>query len=419
MVGTGHGPMARTKISAKRSRRRPAPNRTSAARATEFVVAGLAHDIRTPLTGILALAELLATSDLGERERRWVAALKSNADHLAALTTLVVDAARMSTRAFVPRRDVFDLRRLIEAAATSIRTRAEAAGLACTVDVAPDLPAQVVGDPVRLRAAFENLIDNAVKFTERGTVGLRVSARTARRPRLARGKAASAPRIALEFAVSDSGIGLSKAEIGQVFKPFSQANASIYRRFGGAGLGLALVKRIAKALGGDLTVDSKPKKGSTFRLTVTVEQAATPTAVDAGAARNASSRPGRSLRVLHVEDNPHGRVVINTILTNFGHRVDFASRGEAAIDAVRGGGYDLVLMDVQLPGMDGFEVTRRIRALDDGPGRVPIIGLSGHDAPADRQTADLAGMNGYLAKPITALGLAEAIGQVTRASPGP
>ncbi|HEY4774369.1 MAG TPA: ATP-binding protein [Xanthobacteraceae bacterium] len=374
---------ART-VSARSTRSRRARRRAPPARALELMVAALAHDIRTPLTGILALAELLAAGELGERERGWVASLKSSAEHLEALTTLVVDAVRKEARDLVLRREPFDPRALAHTVGASLKARAQAAGLAARIELAPGLPARVIGDAVRLRAALENLIDNAVKFTEAGEVALQVSSERTRER-----------RVRLVFAVRDSGIGLTAAEMRRLFRPFRQASAAVARRFGGAGLGLALVKRLAKAMGGDLTVTSRRGRGSTFRLSVTVDETT----------RGAPSARGtRALRVLHVEDNPYGRVVMNTILTGLGHHVEFAGSGAAAIAAIKRGGYDAVLMDVTLADMDGLEATRRIRALG---GAIPIIGISGHAEAADAARA--AGMNDYLVKPVSPRALAEAL----------
>jgi len=238
---------------------RKSPPRAREVRAVERVVAELAHDIRTPLTGIIALSELLAGANLSTRERQWVAALRNSADHLASLTTLMVDAARYSARDLPLRREQFDLRALVDAVAFSIVTRAQGAGLACKTGIDRKLPKMATGDAVRLRAALENLIDNAVKFTLRGSVDLKVTAK----PR--------ARDMELTFEISDTGIGLSAAEIKRLFKPFAQAHEGIAHRFGGAGLGLSLVKRLARAMKGDLGVTSTPGRGSTFRLTVTLE----------------------------------------------------------------------------------------------------------------------------------------------------
>jgi len=377
----------RSVVRRPRAKRRPA--RTSA-RAIETALAGLAHDIRTPLTGIVAVGELLATSELGERERRWVAALKDAAEHVVLLTTLVVDTAKAGARSVALRREGFDAAALAQTVAASCAARAEAKGLGCKTEVAEDLPRRAIGDPVRLRAALENLIDNAVKFTERGDVSLAASAARA-------GK----NRVRLVFEISDSGIGMAEAEIKRLFRPFAQANPTIAQTYGGAGLGLVMVKRLAEAMGGSLKVASKRGRGSTFTFSVVV---ATVEASEASKARAQPAQravPVRSLNVLCAEDNPYGRVILKTILTELGHRSEFVGTGEAAVAAVARGGHDAVLMDITLPGIDGPEATRRIRALADPAAGVPVIGVSGRSSTEEEARARAAGMNGYVAKPIS------------------
>jgi two-component system, sensor histidine kinase len=369
----------------------------------ETAVAALAHEVRTPLNGILALTELLAASDLPERERGWAAAVKSAAEHLAQLTTVVVDGVKADTGKLVLRREPFRPRVLADAVAASLRARAEPKGLAAAIEIADDLPPVVVGDPVRLRAAIENLVDNAVKFTEHGRVTLTVAA-----------KPAGKGRRRLMFTVADTGIGLSAGEIKRLFRPFAQASKNVGRRFAGAGLGLVFVKRIAQAMNGTLATDSAPGRGSTFRLDVVV---ATPPAGVGKRAGDAQKAPlaqaaGRSLRILCAEDNPYGRVVLNTILTELAHRADFVGTGEAAVEAMSRGGYDVVLMDVTLPGVDGIAATRLIRGLTAAGARVPIIGISGRSEPSERAAAQAAGMNAYLAKPVSPAALAALLNEL-------
>ncbi len=383
--------MAKRKRTSKRRTTR-APRR-AAARAIETALAGVAHDIRTPLTGILALADLLAASELGPRERQWARAIKSGAEHLAALSTLVVDAARADAAGLVLRREPFSPRALAETVAEALTARAADRAVSVEVAISPDLPARVAGDMLRLRAALENLADNAVKFTHAGTVRFAASGAPAR------GK-----RLRLVFEVTDSGIGMSAAELKMLFRPFAQASADIARRYGGAGLGLTFVKRIAKAMGGDLIVKSKRGKGSTFRLSVLVDAADA-----AGNTETLLRKPGRALSLLCAEDNPYGRVIMNTILDELGHRIDFVESGEAAVEAAARGGYDAVLMDVTLSGIDGLEATRRIRALAGVAGRVPVIGISGRARSDDEHAARAAGMNAYLVKPVSPSKLAEAL----------
>jgi len=389
------------KSTAKAARRRMRPRRSlrhkAAPRArsrvnpetltNDAVVAVFAHDIRTALTGILALGELLASSNLGERERRWAAGIKGSAEHLASLTTLVIDAAKAETGSLTLQQEVFRPRRLIEALGETLAARAETKGLRAEVTVADDIPELLLGDTVRLRAALENIIDNAVKFTAQGVVRLEARARRAGRQ-----------RVVLTLVVSDSGIGLAPAEIKRLFRPFTQASAEIARRYGGAGLGLAIVKVLAKLMGGDLTVTSTPRRGSSFAFSAVLPIAPAAAAADQGSRQSAV--PARRLKILCAEDNPYGRVILNTILTELGHRADFVGSGEEAVAAIPRG-YDVVLMDVALPGIDGLEATRRIRALAGAAGGTPIVGISGRAESGDGDVARAAGMNGYLRKPVS------------------
>ncbi|MBX9774393.1 MAG: response regulator [Xanthobacteraceae bacterium] len=395
---------ARRKPSATKRSRRPKGGRTRAPqlskRAIETTLAELAHEIRTPLTGILALGELLATAGLAPREREWAMAIKSTGEHLTMLTSLIVDAVRADTKGLVLRRDLIRPPAFAQSLAASLDARAQSKNIECEIAIAPDLPEAVIGDAMRLRAALENLIDNAVKFTERGSVRLDVT-----------GEKAARDRVRLLFTVTDSGIGLSAADIKRLFRPFAQANRNIGRHYGGAGLGLSYVKRIAQAMGGDLAVSSKPGSGSRFEFSalVTKVKGAGMAAID----RRTGAAASRSLAVLCVEDNPYGRIVLNTILSELGHRADFVGSGEAAVDTVANGRYDAVLMDVTLPGIDGFEATRRIRALPRPAGAVRIVGVSGRVNAADEATGRAAGMDAYLAKPLSPGTLAAALPERT------
>lgn len=391
--------MARSRSKAKsvaKAARRRSSRRAGAARAHEAALAAFAHDIRTALTGILALGELLASSTLGKNERSWAAGIKASAERLASLTTLVLDAAKAETGSLTLREEVFRPRRLVEFLADSLATRAQAKGLAAEANIADNLPDLLVGDAVRLRAALENLIDNAVKFTERGAVRLE-----------ARASPAGRGLTRLVVAVHDSGIGLKPAEIKRLFRPFAQASAEIARHYGGSGLGLAIVKRLAKLMGGDLTVASTPGRGSSFRFTAVMP------IVSADAAGSPSGRatPARPLAILCAEDNPYGRVILNTILTELGHRADFVNSGEDAVAAVTRG-YDFVLMDVAFPGIDGLEAARRIRALPGVAGRTPIVGISGASEARDEEATRAAGMDFYLRKPVSPSAVSEAIAAV-------
>jgi signal transduction histidine kinase/CheY-like chemotaxis protein len=376
-------------------------SKTAAPGIVETVLATFAHEVRTPLTGILAISDLLATSDLDERERRWVDTIKAGAEHLASLATLFVDAARAGRSGFGVRRDFFDLRTLAHSVGDSLAGRATAKGLQSRVEISEKLPAFVTGDPVRLRAALENLIDNATKFTEQGGVALTV------RPT---GEAKGKGKVGVAFAVSDSGIGLTLAEIKRLFRPFSQANVRIAARFGGAGLGLSSVKQLARAMGGDIAVTPRRGGGTMFTLTVVLDRAE---ASPAGSDQDDHLQDHvRGLRILSVEDNPFGRVVLNTVLTELGHQAEFVGRGEDAAGRILQGGFDAVLMDMVLPGIDGIEAIKRIRALGPPFGAIAIIGVSGRSD--DETSARGAGADAFLVKPVSPRALATVLLEATR-----
>ena len=386
-------------------KRRPArkravakPARKAAKRGVvEEALAVFAHEVRTPLTGILAISDLLATSELAERERRWVDTIKAGAEHLASLATLFVDAAKDRRGGSAIREDLFDLRALARSAGDSLAGRAAAKGLQAEVAISDRLPSLVVGDPVRLRAALENLIDNAVKFTDAGLVGLAAAPVRAKKG-----------NVGVAFVISDSGIGLSLAEIKRLFRPFSQANVSIASHYGGAGLGLSSVRQLARGMGGDIKVAPRRGGGTTFTLTVMLAGADGTDGADAGVL----AAPMPSLRVLGVEDNPFGRVVLNTILTELGHQAEFIGRGEAAAERIAQGSFDAVLMDMVLPGIDGLEAIRRIRALGPPFGRIAVIGVSGRDD--DEAASRAAGADAFLLKPVSPRALATALLEATR-----
>jgi two-component system, sensor histidine kinase len=364
----------------------------------EAALAGIVHDIRTPLTGVVALAELLATSDLGARERGWAAAIKSGAEHLSALTTLIVDAVKTDAAGLTLQHEPFVPRHLAEAVAEGLAARAGNKRIKTEIKIADDLPALVAGDALRLRAVLENLIDNAVKFTHEGAVVFNAGA-----------KPASRKRVQLVFTVADTGIGIAARDLKNLFRPFAQASEAVARRYGGAGLGLVFIKRVAEAMGGKFRVTSKPGRGTSFHLAVPVDIVEVSAQTERVGAPTAVSR---ALSILCAEDNPYGRVVMNTILTELGHRANFVESGESAVDAVSRVSYDAVLMDVVLAGLDGIAATRRIRALPGKAGRIAVIGISGRTESGEEAVARAAGMDFYFVKPVSPSRLAQALATI-------
>jgi two-component system, sensor histidine kinase len=282
----------------------------------------------------------------------------------------VADAAKADATGLVLRDEPFSPQELAHSVARSLAARGQAKVLDVNIDIAKRLPGRVSGDEVRLRRALE------VKFTERGGIGFAVSS-----------AALGSGRVRLTFAVTDSGMGIAAADLKRLFRPFAQASEEVARRYGGVGLGFVLVKRIAKAMGGDLVVASKPGRSSTFRLTVVVRSAAS-----AVRRRVTGSNPLVGLRVLSVEDSPYGGIVHGAVLRELGHTVSFVGSGEVAVETVARNEHDIVLVGVALSGIDGIEATRRIRTLTPPAGRIPIIGLSGRTETHDAAAAKAAGI---------------------------
>ncbi len=378
----------------------------AAGRARSAFLAVMSHEIRTPLNGILGVAELLAGCALGETERRYVRLIAESGGHLMRIIDDVLDFSRLDAARLELEERPFDPHLPLSQAVELMAPRAAAKGLELTLEIAPDVPRAAVGDARRIVQVLLNLIGNAVKFTTTG--GVRVCAR-----RLA----APAETVRLEVAVRDSGIGIPLAAQVRLFQEFSQVDSSVSRRFGGSGLGLAISRRLVERMGGSISVTSTPGEGSTFRFDLTLR------AGEAGAEPPAEPSPvavPRGLRVLLVEDNATNRLVITRMLERMGVCVTGVGEGAAAVAALREASFDLVFMDVMMPGMDGLQTTREIRALGETAGgrvagRVPIIGLSAAAMRADEEAALAAGMDGFTAKPVRSAALAAAITRVLAA----
>jgi CheY-like chemotaxis protein len=269
--------------------------------------------------------------------------------------------------------------------------------------VAPDVPARLRGDPGRLRQVLMNLVSNAVKFTEQG--GVRVDMTC---------EPVEAGWVKLKVAVSDTGIGIALEDLPKLFLEFSQIDSSISRRFGGTGLGLAICRKLVTGMGGEISGDSVAGVGSTFRFSARLrvvgdaELAAGPPAV----APTTPGYPARPMRVLVAEDNLTNQMVIRAMVGKLGHHTDLVGNGVEAVAAVLARPYDVVLMDVMMPDMDGIEATRRIRAMPEPGGRIPIIGLTAHAAAAEHDACLRSGMERVLTKPVTIAALGEAMAEI-------
>ena len=362
-------------------------------------LATISHEIRTPMNGILGTTELLLDSPLSPSQRHYARTAHGSATALLALVDDVLDLSRIEAGKLTLRHTPFDLRALVGEAVDLMATIARDKPIMLDSSLPPGLPERMVGDPVRLRQLLINLLNNAVKFTDRGRVDLAVMP-------LGYDPAGA---LRLRFEVRDTGIGIAPEHVDSVFDAFTQADASTTRRHGGSGLGLAIARELVDLMGGELGVESRLGQGSTFWFELSLQPLddapeAQPEPGDAGEGT-------LSARVLLAEDDTINQMVVEAMLTRLGCVVEVAPDGAAVCEAAARGRYDMILMDCHMPVMDGFEATRRIRE-HEARGRVartPIVALTADALAADRDRCLQAGMDDYLTKPVSSVTLAGAI----------
>jgi hypothetical protein len=381
----------------------------SASRTKSEFLANMSHEVRTPLNGVIGMIDLLLDTELSREQREYAGMAKKSAFLLLEIINDILDFSRIEAGKLEFDMVDFDFAAIIDDINNILGMKARRKNLELVCRIEPGFPHLLVGDPGRLQQVLTNLVDNAIKFTRRGKVAL-----------LAGLEEEDDDRVILRFVIKDTGIGIPADRLDSLFQAFTQVDGSYSRNFGGTGLGLTISKKMVELMGGQIGVESEVGKGSTFRFTVHLKKQHTRNGNGRKAAesRNASlpildiaKENGRNVRILLVEDNPINRKLVIRLLQKSGYLADAVNTGLKAIQKVKSTHYDLILMDIQMPELDGIETTRRIRGSSQGATAVdvPIIALTAHAIKGDRDKCLNAGMNDYMSKPFDILKFAEII----------
>jgi signal transduction histidine kinase/ActR/RegA family two-component response regulator len=374
---------------------------------TEFL-ANMSHEIRTPMNGVIGMLHLLAATSMSDEQTGFLGAARRSAESLMALLNDVLDLSKLEAERMDLDMAPLFVREVATEAVETLSARARQKGLRLTFAADDGVPQVLMGDPLRLRQVLLNLIGNAIKFTESGSVAVSAGL----------DEPAEGECILLHFKVADTGIGIAREKQKVVFDAFRQVDASTSRKYGGTGLGLAICARLTEMMGGRIWVESSPGQGSIFHFTAVARPAAETARIPQAAPAAAAERCEAPASILLVEDNPINQTIAARILERRGHTVTLAENGRQAVELARDGAFDLILMDIEMPGMDGFAATAEIRRQQKSTGRsIAIVAMTAYAMSGDREKCLAAGMDGYIAKPVHPAELMRAVDAFTRVAP--
>ncbi|MCB0395915.1 MAG: PAS domain S-box protein [Flavobacteriales bacterium] len=362
----------------------------SATQAKSTFLANMSHEIRTPMNGVMGMARLLEDTSLTNEQMEYVQAINISAENLLTIINDVLDFSKIEAGKVVLEKATFSLRDFMKSVERSLKILSDQKALELAVDISSDIPDMLVGDRVRLNQILVNLVGNAVKFTEKGGVSVAVN--------LMKRKG---NKLCIYFQVTDTGIGIPDNKIESIFSSFEQASGDTTRKYGGTGLGLSISKELVGLFGGQINVESREGLGSSFTFSVWMEEASVQ-----HSSREEKSASGedydvlKGRKVLVVEDNKINQMLAKKVLSKWGMEVTLADNGALGVEQVQGDGFELVLMDIQMPEMDGYQATAAIRKLADaGKSGLPVLAITAHAAPEEREKCLKAGMNDYISKP--------------------
>ena len=360
----------------------------NADRAKSEFISVISHEIRTPLNAIVGVAHLLGMTELSAAQQKYVRTLRSSSDSLLALINDILDFSKIAAGKAAVETRPFSLRQLVHGIIVGMQVKADQKGIDLELRFDPAVPEALAGDPVKIGQVLTNLMGNAVKFTERGSVTLGVELRSR-----------DEEKVVLRFEVKDTGIGIPADRLPHIFEDFTQASYDIGMKYGGSGLGLAISRKLVELHGGRIEVESELGRGSAFSFEITLAPAPAAAAPGAGAAGDRGALEG--LKALVVDDNEVNVFVLTGFLQNWGARCDVAASGDQSIALVREGGYDVVLMDLRMPGLDGYEAARRIRSLDvPWAKELPIVAVSASTRMGQGEEIEAAGFSDFIGKPV-------------------